>query len=107
MKLDKERFGPWALVTGASSGIGKEFARQIAASGINIVLVARREDLLKEVGVEFSKRFGVEHRVIVLDVSREDFIGQLASATADQASRTRRDFRCQHWRRQGRCRDRQ
>ena len=55
--LDKKRFGPWALVTGASSGIGKEFARQIAASGINIVLVARREDLLKEVGVEFSKRY--------------------------------------------------
>ena len=81
--LDKERFGPWALVTGASSGIGKEFARQIAASGINIVLVARREDLLKEVGVEFSKRFGVEHRVIVLDVSREDFIERLASATDD------------------------
>jgi hypothetical protein len=81
--LDKKRFGPWALVTGASSGIGKEFARQIAASGINIVLVARREDLLKEVGLEFSKRYGVEHRVVVLDVSREDFIGQLASVTDD------------------------
>jgi uncharacterized protein len=81
--LDKKRFGPWALVTGASSGIGKEFAQQIAASGINIVLVARREDLLKEVGVEFSKRYGVEHRVVVLDVSREDFIRQLASATGD------------------------
>ena len=81
--LDKKRFGPWALVTGASSGIGKEFARQIAASGINIVLVARREDLLKEVGVEFSNRYGVEHRVVVLDVSRENFIGQLASATDD------------------------
>src|SRR5712664_401393 len=81
--LDKKRFGPWALVTGASSGIGKEFARQIAASGINIVLVARREALLKEAGVEFSKRHGVEHRVVVLDVSREDFIGQLASATDD------------------------
>ena len=81
--LDKGRFGPWALVTGASSGIGKEFARQIAASGINIVLVARREDLLKEVGVEFGKRYGVEHRVVMLDVSREDFIGQLASATDD------------------------
>ena len=81
--LDKKRFGPWALVTGASSGIGKEFAQQIAASGINIVLVARREDLLKEVGVEFSKRYGVEHRVVVLDVSREDFIGRLASATND------------------------
>ena len=81
--LDKKRFGPWALVTGASSGIGKEVAQQIAASGINIVLVARREDLLKEVGVEFSKRYGVEHRVVVLDVSREDFIRQLASATDD------------------------
>ena len=81
--LDKERFGPWALVTGASSGIGKEFARQIAASGINIVLVARRKDLLEEVGVESSRRYGVEHRVVVLDVSREDFIGQLTSATDD------------------------
>src|SRR5258708_9563191 len=46
-------------------------------------VVARREDLVKEVGVEFSKRYGVEHRVVVLDVSREDFIGQLASATDD------------------------
>src|SRR6266404_7786253 len=81
--LDEKRFGPWALVTGASSGIGKEFARQIAASGINIVLLARREALLKEVGVELSKRYGVEHRVVVLDVSREDFIDQLASATDD------------------------
>src|SRR5260370_41342871 len=81
--LDKKRFGPWALVTGASSGIGKEFARQIAASGINIVLVARREDLLKKVGFELSKRYDVEHRVVVLDLSREDFIGQLASTTED------------------------
>src|SRR5271156_1850148 len=81
--LDKERFGPWALVTGASSGIGKEFARQIAASGINIVLVARREDLLKKAGVEFSKDYGVEHRIVVLDVSQEGFIEQLTSATND------------------------
>ena len=81
--LDKKRFGPWALVTGASSGIGKEFAQQIAASGINVVLVARRENLLKQAGAEFSKRYGVEHRVVVLDVSREDFIRQLASATDD------------------------
>jgi short-subunit dehydrogenase len=81
--IDKSFFGPWALITGASSGIGREFARRIAASGINIVLVARREDLLKEAGVELSKRYGVGHRLVVLDLSREDFIGQLASATDD------------------------
>ena len=46
--LDKKRFGPWALVTGASSGIGKEFARQIAASGIHVALVGRRESLVAE-----------------------------------------------------------
>src|ERR1700692_2840954 len=81
--LDKERFGPWALVTGASSGIGKEFARQIAASGINVVLVARRESLLDEVGRGLTKDFNVRYRAVVADVSREDFIRQLASATDD------------------------
>ncbi len=55
-QIDKKRFGPWALVTGASSGIGKEFAQQIAASGINVVLVARRDSLLAELGHAISQR---------------------------------------------------
>jgi len=81
-KLDKVRFGPWALITGASSGIGREFARQIAASGINVVLVARREALLREAGVEFSKEYGVAHRVVVADLCEEGFVDELAAATA-------------------------
>ena len=60
--LDKDRFGPWALVTGASSGIGKEFARQIAAAGINVVLVARRDALLAELGRAISQESGVQYR---------------------------------------------
>ncbi|HKB89099.1 MAG TPA: SDR family NAD(P)-dependent oxidoreductase [Opitutaceae bacterium] len=82
-QIDKKRFGPWALITGASSGIGREFARRIAASGINIVLVARREALIKEAGAEFSKDYGVEHRVVALDLAEDGFMGKLASVTDD------------------------
>jgi short-subunit dehydrogenase len=81
--IDRERFGPWALITGASSGIGKEFARQIAASGINVVLVARRETALIEVGRGIAKDFKVQYRVIVMDLSQEDFIPKLAEHTKD------------------------
>jgi len=81
--LDKGQFGPWALVTGASSGIGKEFARQIAASGINVVLVARRDALLAELGRAISQEFGVQYRALAMDLSQEGFIAGLADATND------------------------
>src|SRR5713101_6703085 len=79
--IDRERFGPWALITGASSGIGKEFARQLAASGINVVLVARRETALIEVGRTIAKDFKVQYRVIVMDLSQEGFISKIAEHT--------------------------
>ena len=81
--LDKTRFGPWALVTGASSGIGKDFARQIAASGINVVLVARREPLLAELGRAISQEFDVKYRALAMDLSQEGFIERLDGATHD------------------------
>ena len=81
--LDKERFGPWALVTGASSGIGEEFARQIAASGIHVALVGRREPLLRTVGAECTRASGVQHRIIPLDLSEPDFLPALADAMRD------------------------
>ncbi len=81
--IDRERFGPWALITGASSGIGKEFARQLAASEINVVLVARRETALIEVGRSIAKDFKVQYRVIVMDLSQEGFISKLAEHTKD------------------------
>lgn len=81
--LDPRRFGPWALITGASSGIGREFARQIAASGINVVLAARRQGLLEEAGGEFAREFRVQSRAVVVDLSDAGFLQTLAQATQD------------------------
>src|SRR5262245_31862551 len=81
--IDGKKFGPWALITGASSGIGREFAHQIAASGIHVALVARREQRLQEVGLACSERFNVQHRVIAADLSEEGFMTRLAEATRD------------------------
>jgi short-subunit dehydrogenase len=82
-KIDKRRFGPWALITGASSGIGREFSRQVAASGINVALVARREALLQEVAADCSKIFGVDTRVVAADLSEDGYMRDLTAATAD------------------------
>jgi short-subunit dehydrogenase len=81
--IDKHQFGPWALITGASSGIGKEFARQIAAAGINVVLVARRESLLADLGRGISQESGVQYRALAMDLSHEGFIARLAEGTND------------------------
>jgi len=82
-RLDSRRFGPWAVVTGASSGIGREFARQIAANGINVVLVARRQHLLEEAALRFSGDYGVECRVVPADLSQDGFLTRLTDATRD------------------------
>src|SRR5579862_9866183 len=76
--IDKNKFGPWAMVTGASSGIGKEFARQLAASGLNLVLVARRLALLEALGQQLAKEFSIQYRAIYVDLSEEDFLEKIA-----------------------------
>jgi Short-chain dehydrogenases of various substrate specificities len=82
--IDKNKFGPWALVTGASSGIGAEFARQLVASGLNVVLVARRLALLEELGRQLAERYRVAYRAIAADLSDESvFEERIAAATQD------------------------
>src|SRR5690242_17730092 len=79
--IDKNKFGPWAIVTGASSGIGEAFARQLAANGLNMVLVARRRSLLEALGRQLEQEFHVQYRAVELDLSDEDYIATLAEAT--------------------------
>ena len=62
----------WALVTGASSGIGAEFARVLAARGMHLILTARREYLLKELAEELDTRHGTRTEIRVGDLSDPD-----------------------------------
>ena len=82
-RLDPRTFGPWAIVTGASSGIGKEFARQLAASGLHIVLVARRHSTMEELGVRLATEFCEQYRAVGVDLTDEDSLGTIEAATQD------------------------
>jgi short-subunit dehydrogenase len=76
----KDKYGPWALVTGASSGIGEQFARLVAAEGINVILVARRADRLQAIAEEIRNQHGVEAEYLPLDLSDPNFIEALIEA---------------------------
>ncbi|MFQ5477878.1 MAG: SDR family NAD(P)-dependent oxidoreductase [Candidatus Krumholzibacteriia bacterium] len=77
----KDRYGPWAIVTGASAGIGREFATQIAAEGINLVLVARRKELLDSLGTALEKDHGVETVAVSVDLRNPEFLEPIRAAT--------------------------
>ncbi|MFM7205843.1 MAG: SDR family NAD(P)-dependent oxidoreductase [Planctomycetaceae bacterium] len=66
----KSYAGHWGLVTGASSGIGVEFARQLAARGMHCVLVARREDRLRTVAEELEATHGIRCEIVPADLSQ-------------------------------------
>lgn len=77
----KAKFGPWAVVTGASSGIGTGFARALAAKGMSVVLAARRADLLKELADELEGAHGVGTAVVATDLTQSGAIDDLRTAT--------------------------
>src|SRR5258707_1295010 len=61
-------YGPWAVITGASSGIGEAFAGQLAAAGLNLVLSARSTSKLEALGQALAGSHGISYRVVTVDL---------------------------------------
>lgn len=69
--------GKWTLVTGASSGIGEQFARQLAEKGSHLVLVARSKSKLDSLARELGSKHGIQAQSIALDLSKESAPSEL------------------------------
>lgn len=78
----KDTYGPWTVITGASSGIGRSTAVALAREGMNVVLVARREEVLQAVAAQVEA-LGVQTRVLASDLTSPGAVAALDEATAD------------------------
>lgn len=79
----KRHYGPAALVTGASSGIGEAFAEALAARGLDVVMVARRLDRLEALAERLAKTHGVQARALQVDLVQAGAAQQMLDATRD------------------------
>jgi uncharacterized protein len=79
----RAKYGPWAVIAGASEGTGAEYARQLAALGIHCLLVARRKEPLQQLAQELTDTHHVQTRVLSVDLSTPDAAQRMKAAAAD------------------------
>ncbi|XP_075064539.1 very-long-chain 3-oxoacyl-CoA reductase-like [Mixophyes fleayi] len=76
-RTDLSQYGRWAVVTGATDGIGKAYARELAKRGLDIVLISRTLDKLQKVATEIEKEFGRKTRIIQMDFTKGSDLYQM------------------------------
>jgi short-subunit dehydrogenase len=81
--FNKKKYGPWALVTGASSGIGKALSTQLAGNGLNIVAVARNADNLNKLKKELEHSYNINVKTIAADLSNSKSYELINEQTKD------------------------
>ena len=77
----REKYGEWGVILGATEGVGKAFCEKIAAGGMNVVMVGRREQKLHELGEEIKAKYGVDYKVVRADFSEPDAAETVFAAT--------------------------
>jgi uncharacterized protein len=80
--LPVQQYGPWAVIAGGSEGVGAEFAGALARAGVNVVLIARKPGPLQETANR-CRELGVQVRELTVDLTTDDCVDQIVSATAD------------------------
>jgi uncharacterized protein len=78
-----ETYGPWAVVAGASEGVGAGFAAAVAKEGVNVVLLARRQGVLDDVAARIRDESGVETRAVAVDLAAPSATEAVADVTRD------------------------
>jgi short-subunit dehydrogenase len=77
------KYGPWAVVAGASEGLGAAFAEALAARGVNLCLVARRTELLERLAERLRASRGIDVRIAACDLARPDLADTLEQITSN------------------------
>lgn len=77
----REKYGEWGIVLGATEGVGKAFCEKLAQGGMNVVMVGRREEKLKELGESIKQTYGVDYKVVKADFSTPNATDAIFAAT--------------------------
>jgi len=78
-----DRYGSWALIAGASEGVGLSFARALAAQQVNVVLLSRRQSVLTEAAADLEATWDIATRTVAIDLSEANAAQTIAERTAD------------------------